>query len=147
MATGRLGAAQCATLAGLLERFGREDRARVILIHHPPLASGQAYLRRLTDAAPFERVVRRFGAELILHGHNHRRMTNAWTSPAANTPGGRIAILGAPSASSTARHQLERAAYHLVALARDAGLWRISARARGLLADSAEIGELAPLPI
>ena len=35
----------------------------------------------------------------------------------------------------------QRAAYHLIRLERQGGVWRISARARGLMPNGGEIGE------
>ncbi len=145
MATGRLGGAQIRALAQLLEAFGRGELARVVLIHHPPLASGQSSMRSLIDAPEFEAVIRQFGAELILHGHNHKRLIRHLVSPAAKTPGGRVAVLGAPSASSTSERPNERAAYHLIALETNQGLWRVSATARGLMPKAQTIGERPPL--
>ena len=75
MATGRLGARQIAALAEILQETGARGLARVILIHHPPVSRG-APLRGLTDARAFEAAVGRFGAEVILHGHTHKRMTH-----------------------------------------------------------------------
>ena len=51
MATGRLGRAQLDAFADLLVETGSRDLARVVLIHHPPLARGAPPLRGLTDAA------------------------------------------------------------------------------------------------
>ena len=122
MATGRLGARQIEALAAILQQTGAKDLARVILIHHPPLSRGGAPLRGLTDARAFETVVSRFGAEAVLHGHNHKRMCNFLASSASRLEGGRIPILGAPSASSASADPRQRAAYHLVTLDRAASI-------------------------
>jgi 3',5'-cyclic AMP phosphodiesterase CpdA len=144
MATGRLGARQIADLGEILQETGAKGLARVILIHHPPLSRGGGALRGLTDARAFEARVARFGAEAILHGHAHKRMTHHLASPATRIAGGRVPILGAPSVSSGAAAPRQRAAYHLITLARTGEGWRLQARARGLLPGSGAIGEREP---
>jgi 3',5'-cyclic AMP phosphodiesterase CpdA len=146
MATGTLGREQLAAFAALLrETYGR-GLARVVLIHHPPLAKVAPPFRGLTDAAGFERVIREFGAEAVLHGHTHKQIVRSLPSPAALTVGRTVAILGAPSAAAAAHDPRARAAYHLVRLERESGgLWRVSARARGLALDGEAIGERAAL--
>ena len=142
MATGRLGSEQLTRLETLLEKARDENRARIVMIHHPPLRSGAAPMRRLVDAAALEAVLTRRGAELILHGHNHVASLVHLKSPASRAVGGRIPIIGAPSASSASRAPRSHAAYHLLRLERAGGGWRVSGHARGPLADSREIGEI-----
>jgi len=141
MATGRLGARQIAELGDLLQETGARGLARVILIHHPPLSRGGSPLRRLTDARALETIVGRFGAEAVLHGHAHERMVHHLPSAAARVEGGRIPILGVPSAVATSADLSHRAAYHLVHLERAGEFWRVGLRARGMLPGSGEIGE------
>ncbi len=146
-ATGRLGARQIAELGGLLQETGSRGLARVILIHHPPLSRGGSALRKLTDARALEAVVCRFGAEAILHGHTHKRMVHFLPSPASRVDGGRIPVLGVPSAAAASRDLSHRAAYHLIRLERAGDFWRVGARARGMLPGSGEIGEREALAI
>lgn len=72
MATGRVGSAQIAATEKLLARAKAEGLIRVVLIHHPPYVGGARRTRELLDADAFEAMLRRAGAELVLHGHNHR---------------------------------------------------------------------------
>jgi hypothetical protein len=141
MATGRLGARQIAELGELLRETGARGLARVILIHHPPLSRGGASLRSLTDARALETIVGRFGAEAILHGHAHKRMVHHLESPASRIEGGRIPILGVPSAVAASADLRQRAAYHLIRLERAGQFWRVGVRARGMLPGRDEIGE------
>ena len=147
MATGRLGRSQIGALAALLDLTGARRLARVILVHHPPLAKGAPPLRGLTDAAAFERVVRDHGAEAVLHGHTHRQLVRSLPSSATKSVGGRVPVLGAPSAAAAAHDPRYRAAYHLVRMARDGENWRISARVRGLALDGEAIGEREALAV
>ena len=129
MATGRLGKAQVEAFAELLRQTGAKGLARVVLIHHPPIAGVTPPLRGLSDAAAFRRVVRNFGAEAILHGHIHRQVVRSLPSRAARTVGGAVPVLGAPSAAAAASHPRYRAAYHLGA-ARSRGRALAGQRAR-----------------
>ncbi len=105
-AYGRLGTEQLDRLAEILDGLGAEGLVRVVLIHHPPLV-GQAKNRAaLQDAVALTRVLGDHGAELVLHGHNHRA-TIAWT-PGPERP---VPIVGVPSASlglADAHHTLAR---------------------------------------
>jgi 3',5'-cyclic AMP phosphodiesterase CpdA len=141
MATGRLGARQIAELGDLLQETGARGLARVILIHHPPLSRRRSPLRGLTDARALETIVGRFGAEAILHGHAHKRMVHHLPSPASRVEGGRVPILGVPSAVAASPDPRQRAAYHLIRLERAGEFWRVGMRARGLLPGRDEIGE------
>lgn len=94
-AIGQVGAQQMQALAATLDRLGRDRFTRAVVIHHPPLP-GQADGRRgLVDAALLEKVLTAHGAELVLHGHNHRDM-----HAVRNWPGGRIDVVGVASAST-----------------------------------------------
>ena len=141
MASGRLGA-QLTRLERVLEETRDRHLARVVMIHHPPLRRGAAPMRRLDDADALEALLIRAGAELVLHGHNHFFSLDFVKSRASRAVGGRIPILGAPSASSGSRAPRSHAAYHLLRLERAAGAWRIFGHARGPLAETREIGEL-----
>ena len=147
MATGRLGPRQLDALATLLSETAAKGLARVVLVHHPPLARGAPPLRGLTDARAFERVILQHGAEAILHGHTHQQLVRLLASRAAMTVGGRIPVLGAPSAAATAHDPRYRAAYHLVRLEREGEGWRVSARVRGLALEGPGIGEREALAL
>jgi 3',5'-cyclic AMP phosphodiesterase CpdA len=147
MATGKLGKTQLAAFAQLLSETGAKGLARVVLIHHPPIAGVTPPLRGLSDAAAFERIVRDYGAEAILHGHTHKQAVRSLPSRAARTIGGAVPVLGAPSAAAAARDPRYRAAYHLVAFDREGERWRVSARVRGLAPESGAIGEREALTV
>src|ERR1700733_12756656 len=70
LATGRLGNRQLDRLSELLDQT--RGAFRIVLIHHPPVTPPARYLRRLTDAAALLRVLAAKGAELLIHGHDHR---------------------------------------------------------------------------
>jgi 3',5'-cyclic AMP phosphodiesterase CpdA len=143
LASGRLGKPQLAAFAKLLKQTGERGLARVVLIHHPPLAGGPI-LRGLDDAREFEAVIADCGAEAILHGHTHRRMIHHLPSRATKIAGGRVPVLGVSSCSAALADDRHRAAYYLLKLERSGESWGVSARARGRLG-SGQIGEHQPL--
>lgn len=128
MATGRLGADQLMRLADVLEHLRHEQAFRVVLIHHPPLAIklGDRF-KRLIDASQFRRVIAEQGAELVLHGHEHVHAVN-WI----DGPGGRVPVVGVPSASATLHGDRDAAGYNLYRIARDGNRWRCAVISRGL---------------
>ena len=139
VAAGRLGEAQIAQLAASLERLGEAGFVRVVLIHHPPLP-GQAPPRRgLADAAALADVLDRAGAELVLHGHNHRDML-AW-----RTHTGRgVPVLGVASLSAGRAHKGEPLArYHLLRIRREDGAVHIHCETRGLAEPDGEVVSLS----
>ena len=130
MATGRLGADQLQRLETMLDDCAREGRYRVVLIHHPPTSKRSQFLKRLTDGARLREVLARHGAELVIHGHNHRRQT-VWL----DGPHGRIPAIGVPSASEAPPGEHDPAGYNLYRIEGQHGAWRCEVTARGLAGD------------
>ena len=129
VASGRLGEAQLAALGALLDQTKAEGLTRVVFLHHPPHVGGARILRGLDDAAAFEAVIARHGAELVLHGHNHRPSVAHLEGP----NGAQIAVVGVASASARPGGHYPSAAYNLYEFTRDeVGALRISLKSRGL---------------
>jgi 3',5'-cyclic AMP phosphodiesterase CpdA len=106
LATGRLGEAQIAALDDVLARTGAAGYARIVLVHHAPLPGGDPHRKRLVDAAALTDVLRRRGAELVLHGHGHSaRIVRL------ETERGIVPVVQAPSASAMSRRPGHRAAW------------------------------------
>jgi 3',5'-cyclic AMP phosphodiesterase CpdA len=138
-AIGRLGPEQLRRLASILDRLGAEGMMRVVLIHHPPLPGLSKKRHDLEDAAALADVLARHGAELVLHGHEHREML-AWHPTAA----GCIPIIGVPSASLAMPYKKEPLArYNLYRLQRDTNRPRFEMIARGLAEPGGPVVELA----
>jgi 3',5'-cyclic AMP phosphodiesterase CpdA len=119
MAWGRVGGDQLGRLAAVLDRLREAGLFRLLLIHHPPLPDQASPARGLTDAPALKATLTRHGAELVIHGHNHRNML-AWLRSAS----GMFPIVGAPSASLGRGHKHERLARY--------NLYRIGAAGRGI---------------
>ena len=73
-AGGWFGAAQLGRLEATLRQLSSGPVTRVVLVHHPALPHQAPAAKALADAADLEDVIVRCGAELVLHGHNHRPM-------------------------------------------------------------------------
>ena len=142
LASGRLGKDQRDRFAALLDETRARGLMRVVMIHHPPYRLGATPGRGLSDVRAFEKLIARHGAELVVHGHNHR--TQVFHLPAAGTT---VPVVGVASASAVPGTPRHRAAYHLYRItAKGKGKWSIDGHVRGLLPGTREIGDLGPVP-
>lgn len=123
LAIGSLGAAQLEALEALLERTAERGLFRLLLIHHPPVARLVSPLKRLTDAAALRAVLAARGAELILHGHAHRR-----TAASVPGPGAPIPVLGISAAVCAGTRPERRAAFRVLRIEEADGGLRASYR-------------------
>lgn len=143
LASGALGAAQRDGLARLLDGAGAQNLVRVVMIHHPPTVGGAKRGRGLRDAAAFEALIARHGAELVIHGHNHRTSVAPLAGPRGSVP-----VVGVPSCSAVPGTHGHLAAYHLYRFTpRDDGGHTVTAERRGLAPGRAGIGGLGPLAL
>lgn len=101
-----------------LAQAARRSLFRIVLIHHPPVPGMVSAHKRLSDGEAFARMVQRHGAELILHGHTHKRSRTYLPGPQSPIP-----VLGAPSASATDRDALRRAGFGVIRVSRDGAGW------------------------
>ncbi|HEX7840210.1 MAG TPA: metallophosphoesterase [Kofleriaceae bacterium] len=86
-AYGRLGSGQLARLGAVLRDPRLAGKARVVAIHHPPAGKrAESRVRGLRDHAAFAAVIAEAGADLIVHGHEHRDMTEALPGPSGPVP-------------------------------------------------------------
>ncbi|MDJ0448332.1 metallophosphoesterase [Methylocystis sp. JR02] len=127
VASGRLGEKQLAALGALLDETRSEGLTRVVFLHHPPHVGGARLLRGLDDAAAFEAVIAKHGAELVLHGHNHKPSVAYIANPDGRTP-----VVGVASASARPGGHYPAAAYNLYAIERAGDALRIKLRRREL---------------
>lgn len=136
MATGELGPPQLRELERQLGRLGREGLFRVVLVHHPPLDETTKHRKRLLDSAEFRAVLKRAGAELVLHGHDHRFLEAEIDGGA-----GAIPVFGVPSASARPYRDRPGAHYFLHEVERTETGWRLTVRARGVRPDDDRFAE------
>ena len=108
MAYGKLGRGQVERLGVILRRLARDDLYRIVMVHHPPISAGPARWNQLLDDKALQAVLKSNGAELVLHGHLHRRSVRYLEGAK-----GIIPVLGVPSASLVYREHRPSAAYNL----------------------------------
>jgi 3',5'-cyclic AMP phosphodiesterase CpdA len=124
-AGGTLGENQMKPLPGLLRDLRERGFARVILIHHPPFPGLAIPRKALTDAAALRDLIAAEGAELLLHGHNHRHMVNP-----LRTRFGTAHAVGVPSASMGSGNGHTPAAWYRYQIVRSEGRWVITLQPR-----------------
>jgi 3',5'-cyclic AMP phosphodiesterase CpdA len=107
-AWGEMGASQLARLEHLLSLPEVKERLRVVLMHHPPLVNRPGEDRNLRDRQALQALLAHTGAELVLHGHDHRDYFNELPGPG----GKRIPVVGVGSASYSGPPD-RRSRYHI----------------------------------
>ncbi|MDT3683950.1 MAG: metallophosphoesterase [Pseudorhodoplanes sp.] len=125
MATGEVGPEQLEALSELLLTLQREKLFRVVMIHHPPESKPNHRFKRLIDADAFRAVLKKRGADLVLHGHDHVHSVVMLEGPR-----GRIPAVGVPSASCFGGES-DPAAYNLYRIEQAKDGWRCEAITRG----------------
>jgi 3',5'-cyclic AMP phosphodiesterase CpdA len=111
LASGRLGAQQLAGLKARLAEEGAAGRTRVVMLHHPPVDGAVSWRKALADRGELRAVLKRAGAELVLHGHARGARLDAVAGPR-----GPIPVLCVPSSSALPNPHDEAARWHLVSL-------------------------------
>jgi 3',5'-cyclic AMP phosphodiesterase CpdA len=86
-AYGRVGDAQLARLDQVLADPRLAGKVRIVAVHHPPAGrAAKSVIRGLRDHAAFAEVIAKHGADLIVHGHEHRDMREVLAGPAGDVP-------------------------------------------------------------
>ncbi len=137
LASGRLGRRQLRALHQILEKLGREKLFRVVMLHHPPMGDGPWH-RRLRDASALRRVLSQAGAELVIHGHDHR--ANLAHIASSHGP---VPVVGVPSASAGPRDGAKAGGYALYRISGAPGAWHCEMERRGFGAQPGAVGSLS----
>jgi 3',5'-cyclic AMP phosphodiesterase CpdA len=124
MATGRLGRTQLDALERILAGLSAAQ-FRILLIHHPLRSDSRN--KRLTDSSDLLALLKQYGVELILHGHDHVHSTMWFDGPKGSIP-----AIGVPSASAIAHGHYPAAAYNLFSIERDGVAWRCEQTIRSM---------------
>ena len=124
-AGGTVGTAQLRKLELNLQTLRARGFYRLVMIHHPPAPGLTSHIRSLSDVRELEAILRKCGAELVIHGHNHERSFHEIES--AN---GKIPVIGVPSASMAAGNHHPPAAWNQFSIERYKGTWRTQVKIR-----------------
>jgi 3',5'-cyclic AMP phosphodiesterase CpdA len=107
-AVGTVGTAQLERLDEMLVALEREGLTRIVLIHHPVMPGVSLRRHNLLDLDAFGQVIARRGAELILHGHEHRAIDGTIAGPMQPVP-----VHGISSATNLSRHPGREASFSI----------------------------------
>lgn len=107
LARGALGGAQLERLEAILAAEGAAGRLRIVALHHPPAEGAVSRRKALADRAGLGAVLRRAGAELVLHGHARDARLDALAGPGEPIPS-----LCVPSSSALPSAVDEGARWH-----------------------------------
>jgi 3',5'-cyclic AMP phosphodiesterase CpdA len=105
-ADGWLGRGQLARLEQKLRAL--DGKFRIVALHHPPQQNRHSFLRGLRDRGALQRVLARVGAELVLHGHEHRDVRTELVGPGRSIP-----VIGVGSGTYDDARRERRARYNV----------------------------------
>ncbi|MEZ4368748.1 MAG: metallophosphoesterase [Kofleriaceae bacterium] len=109
-AYGRLGELQLERLRAVLADPRLAGKARVVALHHPPAGRwAKSAIRGLKDHEAFARVIAEVGADLIVHGHEHRDLHHELAGPTGPVP-----VLGVPSGTYAGKDARRTASYRVI---------------------------------
>lgn len=133
LASGQLGAPQLQWLDAQLPALKARGLFRLVMLHHPPADGVVGARKALRDRDALRAVLRRHGAELVLHGHSRDARFDPLPGPV-----GLIASLGLPSISAIPNPKDEGARWHLMEITAQDGGWQLNVTVRVL--DAARSG-------
>ena len=125
LARGKLGAQQLARLEQVLAAEGEAGRIRIVMLHHPPAEGAIGWRKALADRHALRDVIRRAGAELVLHGHARDARLDVIPGPRGPIPG-----LSVPSSSALPNPKDQGAMWHRLRLVEDGSGPRVEVEVR-----------------
>jgi 3',5'-cyclic AMP phosphodiesterase CpdA len=125
LARGCLGPQQLARLEQVLMAEGQAARVRIVLLHHPAAAGAIGWRKALADGAELRAVLRRAGAELVLHGHARDARLDAIAGPLEPIP-----CICVPSSSALPNPKDQGARWHRLRLIDADGERRMEVKVR-----------------
>jgi 3',5'-cyclic AMP phosphodiesterase CpdA len=142
MASGFFRQAQGERLGRLLDAAAARRLCRIVMIHHPPVRGAVSQHKRLLGIGRFQSVVRRHGAELVLHGHSHLP-TLHWIG-GGSAP---IPVVGVSAAGQGFGGHHPPAQYNLITVDGEPGDWHVRLTRRGLTAPDGAVADLEALDL
>lgn len=138
MATGFFRAGQAKRLAAILDETGKRGLFRIVMIHHPPVRDAVAAHKRLFGIGRFQRVIRKAGAELVLHGHSH--LPSLYQIKGQT---GQVPVVGVAATGQAFGGSKPPAQWNLLEVGGSQGKWALRLTRRGLTGVSTPVGELS----
>jgi len=142
MANGFFMEGQAKRLGKLLDATAGQGLFRAIMIHHPPVRGAVSQHKRLFGIARFHKIIRRHGAELVLHGHSHLPSLFFIGNRGAKVP-----VVGVAAAGQAPGGKHPAAQYNLFDIDGEKGNWRIRLTRRGLTGPAIPPSDLQTLEL
>ncbi len=142
MANGFFMEGQAKRLGRMLDATAGRGLFRVVMIHHPPLRGAVPQHKRLFGIDRFAKLMRRHGAELILHGHSHLPTLSLMDGRDATIP-----VVGVAAAGQAPGGKHPAAQYNLLGIDGEPANWRITLTQRGLTGPATQPTDLETLEL
>ena len=120
LATGDFGHKQARAAGLLLDRAKQDGLFRVVMIHHPPVKGAAKWHKRLRGIGRFSKMLKRHGAELVIHGHTHLN-----TLYHLKGLDGEVPVVGIASASQGPGSHKPSAGFNLFDIDGEPGNWQL----------------------
>ena len=125
LARGRLGPQQLDRLERVLVAEGEAGRVRIVMLHHPVARGAIGWRKALADADALRAVLKRVGAELVLHGHARDARLDSIPGPREPIP-----CLCVPSSTALPNPQDQGARWHALRVVDRGGDRRVEVTVR-----------------
>ncbi|MFC6488869.1 metallophosphoesterase family protein [Nitratireductor sp. GCM10026969] len=139
LASGYFTESQVRKTAKLLDEAGARGLFRIIMIHHPPVRGATGPHKRLLGIGRFQKMVRRHGAELVLHGHTHL----ATVHRIDGKDGASVPVVGVAAAGQSHNGAKPPAHYNLFEIIGAPSSWQVHLSRRGAAEAGGRITELS----
>ena len=137
MASGYFGSTQARRLGRMLDEARGKGLCRVIMIHHPPVRGAAPQHKRLFGIGRFKKVIEKYGAELVLHGHTH--LPSLYWLDGRD---GEVPVVGVAAAGQAIGGSKPAAQFNLIEIDGGPGAWTLNLQRRGLVAGSGAIQQI-----
>lgn len=134
LASGYFDSAQAHHLADLLTEANERDLFRIVTIHHPPIQNATAWHKKLWGIERFQKVIKKYGAELVLHGHTHLPSLNYIDGKTTKVP-----VVGVASASQAIGGRKPPANYNWFSIDRNGKNWQCQLQRFTIISEANEI--------
>ncbi|WP_394688242.1 metallophosphoesterase family protein [Hoeflea sp.] len=138
MATGDFGHKQALAAGKLLDQARDKGLFRVLMIHHPPVRGAARWHKRMRGIGHFSKMLKRHGAELVLHGHTHLDTLHSLAGKHGQVP-----VVGISSASQGHGAHKPAAGFNLFEIDGDKNAWQLVHRRMQLSQDGTGVCETA----
>lgn len=138
MATGFFRSGQAEHLARILTETGDRGLFRIVMIHHPPVRNAIAPHKRLFGIGRFQRVIRKAGAELVLHGHSH--LPSLYQIKGSS---GHVPVVGVAAAGQMVGGSKPAAQWNLIEIGGSQKNWSLRLTRRGLTGKATSVETLS----